>query len=111
MAEVDSNLNYLLGRLSLVTHEFNQIKNGLGSALDNIRSSFQLVQNKMQGKLHCHSISSFSRRTCALAYSTFFVSISDAVVGPGPHKIENEDAEPEPDFNLLPQRDAPAPAE
>lgn len=49
MGEVDSNLNYLLGRLSLVTHEFNQIKDGLGNALDNIRSSFQLVQNKIEG--------------------------------------------------------------
>lgn len=37
-----------------------------------------------------------------------FVSL-DAVVGPGPHKIENGEEEPEPDFNLLPQRDAPAP--
>lgn len=51
MAEVDENLNYLLGRLSLVTQEFNQIKTGLGSALDNIRSSFQIVQNKIQGKV------------------------------------------------------------
>ncbi|KAJ6633384.1 hypothetical protein Bhyg_16591 [Pseudolycoriella hygida] len=61
MAEVDSNLNYLLGRLSLVTQEFNQIKTGLGSALDNIRSSFQIVQNKIQD------------------------------VGPGPHKIPEEE--------------------
>lgn len=49
MGEVDENLNYLLGRLSLVTQEFNQIKTGLGNALENIRSSFQLVQNKIQG--------------------------------------------------------------
>lgn len=49
MSEVDENLNYLLGRLSLVTQEFNQIKTGLGTALDNIRSSFQVVQNKVQG--------------------------------------------------------------
>lgn len=53
MAEVDENLNYLLGRLSLVTQEFNQIKTGLGSALDNIRSSFQIVQNKIQGNASC----------------------------------------------------------
>lgn len=48
MAEVDENLNYLLGRLSLVTQEFNQIKSGLGTALDNIRSSFQTVQDKLK---------------------------------------------------------------
>lgn len=46
MGEVDENLNYLLGRLSLVTQEFKQIKNGLGEALENIRTSFQLVQNE-----------------------------------------------------------------
>ncbi|KAG4072564.1 hypothetical protein HA402_004653 [Bradysia odoriphaga] len=61
MAEVDENLNYLLGRLSLVTQEFNQIKTGLGSALDNIRSSFQIVQNKVQN------------------------------VGPGPHNIPDDE--------------------
>lgn len=48
MAEVDDNLNYLLGRLSLVTQEFNQIKKGLGSALDEIKSSFQTVQQKLK---------------------------------------------------------------
>uniref|UniRef100_A0A0C9RKG0 DDB_G0290503_3 protein n=1 Tax=Fopius arisanus TaxID=64838 RepID=A0A0C9RKG0_9HYME len=46
MAEVDENLNYLLGRLSLVTQEFNQIKSGLGTALDNIKASFKEVQEK-----------------------------------------------------------------
>lgn len=62
MQEVDSNLNYLLGRLSLVTQEFNQIKLGLGEALDNIKGSFQTVQDKIKQN-----------------------------IGPGPHRItENE---------------------
>lgn len=60
MSEVDENLNYLLGRLSLVTQEFNQIKTGLGTALDNIRSSFQTVQDKIKDS------------------------------GPGPHKITED---------------------
>lgn len=46
MSEMDENLNYLLGRLSLVTQEFNQIKTGLGTALDNIKSSFKEVQKQ-----------------------------------------------------------------
>ncbi|XP_053694686.1 uncharacterized protein LOC128742371 [Sabethes cyaneus] len=49
MAEVDSNLNYLLGRLSLVTQEFNLIKTGLGKALDEIKSSFNEVQERVKG--------------------------------------------------------------
>ncbi|KAJ8983637.1 hypothetical protein NQ317_019556 [Molorchus minor] len=48
MTEVDENLNYLLGRLSLVTQEFNRIKTGLGSALNEIRDSFHAVQNKIK---------------------------------------------------------------
>lgn len=59
MTEVDENLNYLLGRLSLVTQEFNSIKTGLGDALDNIRSSFETVKQKVKD------------------------------VGPGPHPIPN----------------------
>lgn len=58
MIEVDDNLNYLMGKLSLVTQEFNQIKTGLGKALDEIRESFQEVQNKVKDN------------------------------GPGPHEIE-----------------------
>lgn len=49
MSEVDSNLNYLLGRLSLVTQEFNMIKQGLGKALDEIKSSFVEVQERVKG--------------------------------------------------------------
>jgi len=52
MTEVDENLNYLLGRLSLVTQEFNQIKTGLGNALDNIKASFAVVQEKALDLTH-----------------------------------------------------------
>ncbi|XP_012223947.1 putative leucine-rich repeat-containing protein DDB_G0290503 isoform X2 [Linepithema humile] len=52
MTEVDENLNYLLGRLSLVTQEFNQIKTGLGNALDNIKASFKVVQEKASDLTH-----------------------------------------------------------
>nr|CAH7742483.1 unnamed protein product [Callosobruchus chinensis] len=48
MKEVDENLNFLLNRLSLVTHEFNQIKTGLGKALDQIRENFKSVQDKVK---------------------------------------------------------------
>lgn len=48
MTEVDDNLNYLLGRLSLVTQEFNQIKTGLGDALDKVKTSFLTVQEKLK---------------------------------------------------------------
>lgn len=50
MAEVDDNLNYLLGQLSMVTQEFNQIKIGLGEALDKITTSFHSVQAKLERK-------------------------------------------------------------
>lgn len=63
MSEVDENLNYLLGRLSLVTQEFNQIKKGLGNALDEIRESFMAVQQKVKDK------------------------------GPGPHKISSNEVD------------------
>lgn len=50
MQEVDENLNFLLGKLSLLSQEFNRIKSGLGSTLDEIRSSFQKVQDKIKDK-------------------------------------------------------------
>lgn len=50
MSEVDENLNYLLGRLSLITQEFNQIKVGLGGALDKIKESFLAVQEKLKDR-------------------------------------------------------------
>jgi len=36
MGEVDENLNYMLGQLSLVVSEFNQVKTGLGEAMEGI---------------------------------------------------------------------------
>ena len=61
MTEVDSNLNYLLGRLSLVTQEFNKIKSGLGAALESIRTSFVTVKKQLKD------------------------------VGPGPHYISSDE--------------------
>ncbi|XP_073958345.1 uncharacterized protein [Choristoneura fumiferana] len=48
MVEVDDNLNYLLGRLSLVTQEFGHIKTGLGDALDKVKTSLNSVQSKIE---------------------------------------------------------------
>ncbi|CAH0755928.1 unnamed protein product [Diatraea saccharalis] len=59
MAEVDENLNYLLGRLSLVTQEFLQIKTGLGEALDQAKTHLSTVKDEPKDK------------------------------GPGPHKISS----------------------
>lgn len=61
MTEVDENLNFLLGKLGLLSQEFNSIKSGLGTTLDEIRSTFQTVQTKIKDK------------------------------GPGPHKISSNE--------------------
>lgn len=66
MLEVEGDLNYLLGRLSLVTQEFNNIKTGLGEALQNIRDSFNAVQKEVQQN-----------------------------VGPGPHRISEYESDDE----------------
>ncbi|CAH2044026.1 unnamed protein product, partial [Iphiclides podalirius] len=61
MAEVNDNLNYLLGRLSLVTQEFSQIKTGLGDALDKAKSNLRTVQAKLEnGGPGPHSIDASS---------------------------------------------------
>lgn len=45
MGEVDDNLNYLLGRMSLVVQEFNMIKSGLGEALVSLKDSFNELED------------------------------------------------------------------
>nr|XP_015837908.1 PREDICTED: interaptin [Tribolium castaneum] len=47
ITEVDENLNFLLGKLSLVSQEFNQIKTGLGKALDEMRATYKTVREKV----------------------------------------------------------------
>ena len=44
--EVDDHLNYLLGRLSLVVQEFNQVRGGLGEALESLRSGLAITGQK-----------------------------------------------------------------
>lgn len=44
--EVDDHLNFLLGRLSLVVQEFNQVRGGLGEALESLRSGLAVTQGK-----------------------------------------------------------------
>ena len=49
--EVDDHLNYLLGRLSLVVQEFNQVRGGLGEALESLRSGLAVTgQQPAAGK-------------------------------------------------------------
>ncbi|XP_038222272.1 uncharacterized protein LOC119839907 [Zerene cesonia] len=47
VSTVDDNLNYLLGRLSLVVQEFSQIKTGLSDALEKSHADLQEVQSKI----------------------------------------------------------------
>jgi hypothetical protein len=46
MTEVDQNLNYMLGQLSLVVQEFNQVKTGLGEAMEGIGDELLELKEK-----------------------------------------------------------------
>ncbi|XP_044758281.1 paramyosin, long form isoform X2 [Coccinella septempunctata] len=64
ITELDENLNFLMGKLMLVSHEFNQIKTGLSKSLDEIKGTLNAVQDKVKDP------------------------------GPGPHKIDEGEEEP-----------------
>lgn len=71
MSDLDENLNYLMGKLSLVTQQFNQIKSGLGRALDEMRASLATVKDKMPAQGEEPPVDQ----------------------GPGPHNIKPESTE------------------
>merc|ERR1712013_675664 len=51
MTEVDDNLNYMLGQLSLVVSEFNQVKTGLGEAMEGIGEELLEEYKKKRSKM------------------------------------------------------------
>lgn len=56
MIDMDDNLNYLLGKLSLMSSEFANIKKGLADSLMDLRSSFQLIHERMPNSAGPHNI-------------------------------------------------------
>lgn len=44
MVDVDENLNYMLGQLSLVVSEFNQVKTGLGEAINGLEGELDDIK-------------------------------------------------------------------
>ena len=49
MSEVDDNLNYMLSQLSLVVSEFNQVKTGLGQAMEGMEDDLLEEFKRQQG--------------------------------------------------------------
>jgi len=50
MGEVDDNLNYMLSQLSLVVSEFNQVKTGLGQAMEGMEDELLEEYKRQQGE-------------------------------------------------------------
>ena len=50
MSEVDENLNYMLSQLSLVVSEFNQVKTGLGQAMEGMEEDLLEEFKRQQGE-------------------------------------------------------------
>ncbi|XP_014282898.1 CAP-Gly domain-containing linker protein 1 [Halyomorpha halys] len=48
VSDVKENLNYLMGRLLLVTQEFNQTKGDLATAFENLRNTFKSVRQDVK---------------------------------------------------------------
>ncbi|XP_052854520.1 LOW QUALITY PROTEIN: uncharacterized protein LOC128263486 [Drosophila gunungcola] len=47
MIDMDENLNFLLGKLSLMSSEFANIKKGLADSLEDLRNSFHVIHERM----------------------------------------------------------------
>ncbi|XP_050318400.1 uncharacterized protein LOC126751965 [Bactrocera neohumeralis] len=47
MLDMDTNLNYLLGKLSVMSQEFGAIKQGLADSLEQLRNTFHVMQEKL----------------------------------------------------------------
>ncbi|KAH8298099.1 hypothetical protein KR018_006832 [Drosophila ironensis] len=47
MIDMDENLNFLLGKLSLMSSEFANIKKGLAESLEDLRNSFHVLHERM----------------------------------------------------------------
>ncbi|XP_022226508.1 uncharacterized protein LOC111076829 [Drosophila obscura] len=47
MIDMDENLNFLLGKLSLMSSEFANIKKGLADSLEDLRNSFHMLHERM----------------------------------------------------------------